>query len=143
MTTSQGYNWVLSRVLTTFNDIIWLTCSIKYDNFTIYEAHIGTVSAIFTEIDWRSQAQCLLFSIALHVLNYDAIRAPLYFFTGILENGLLLSTVTYAQRLRKEWQLEAILSIHLGEGGGVPPFRHNLPSSENEFLINAEHPTSG
>jgi hypothetical protein len=86
-----------------------------------YEARIGTVSAIFTEIDWRSQAQCFLFSIALHVLNYDAIRAPLYFFTGILENGLLLSTVTYAQRLRKEWQLEAILSIHLGKGGGVPP----------------------
>ena len=76
-------------------------------------------------------------------MNYDAIRAPLYFFTGILENGLLLSTVTYAQRLRKEWQLEAILSIHLGKGGGVPPFRHKLPSSENEFLINTEHPTSG
>src|SRR5271168_2302423 len=63
--TSQGYNWVLSRVVTTFNDIIWLTRSIKYENFAIYEARIGTVSAIFTEIDWRSQARCFLFSIAL------------------------------------------------------------------------------
>ena len=54
-----------------------------------------------------------MFFIALHVLNYDVIRAPLYFFTGILESGLPLSL--YAQRLRKEWQLAAILSINLGK----------------------------
>jgi len=61
---------------------------IKYENFAIYEARIETVSAIFTEIDWRSQAQCFL---ALYVLYYDVIWALLYFFTGILENGLPLS----------------------------------------------------
>ena len=63
-----------------------------------------------------------MFSIALHVLNYDAIliRAPLYFFTGILENGLPLSL--YAQRLRKEWQLAVILSIYLGNVEEYLPF---------------------